>query len=639
VEWDPLGRYSRYDEMLGQGACKTVYKAFDDRGGREVAWNSIKVSRVVKTAEDRERLLEEVSLLKELKHKSIIKFYDSWVCERTGDVNFITEMFTSGTLRHYRKRHKHLDLGVLKSWGRQILRGLLYLHGHDPPIIHRDLKCDNIFVNGNQGELKIGDLGLATLLRNTNGASSVLGTPEFMAPELYEEDYDERVDIYSFGMCLLELTTMAYPYSECENAAQIYKKVTQGLPPAGLEKVKCQKLREFIKECIKPVDEGRPSARELLEHPFLAHKEEDPPALQKGGGGVLLLPGGDFARSPSEKKIKSRAAAAEEAGGRNDGSASPSSPAEGGGDPALGKPPPSLLPRSGSSQSLQNLQNPPASASASASASTSSGEEDLPRRRPAGEEPAPSWGGEKNSFQFKVRGKVLNPGGEDTHLLSLKLRILDREGICRTVEFPYNMEEDSAYSVANEMVEDLDLSPEDVDNIALKITREVEALARDNDDGAGAERGGLLDTPSGVEAAPAVAPSRTARSSGESRRGGESHSDGHSEGGASEGLEAELEREMEELLQTHRQEEQDLRRTHVAALERLRAAHGRRLEQSRADQLHAATVSECTSKSNGMKERISQMESLALDGLRNGKGKAAPATSGKLVLQGNGRAK
>ena len=47
-----------------------------------------------------------------------------------------------------------------------------------------------------------------------------------MAPELYEEEYNELVDIYSFGMCLLELVTFEYPYSECTNAAQIYKKVT-----------------------------------------------------------------------------------------------------------------------------------------------------------------------------------------------------------------------------------------------------------------------------------------------------------------------------------------------------------------------------------------------------------------------------
>ena len=54
----------------------------------------------------------------------------------------------------------------------------------------------------------------------------VSGTPEFMAPELYEEEYNELVDVYSFGMCLLEMLTFEYPYSECSNAAQIYKKVT-----------------------------------------------------------------------------------------------------------------------------------------------------------------------------------------------------------------------------------------------------------------------------------------------------------------------------------------------------------------------------------------------------------------------------
>ena len=54
----------------------------------------------------------------------------------------------------------------------------------------------------------------------------VTGTPEFMAPELYEEEYNELVDIYSFGMCMLELVTCEYPYIECKNPAQIYKKVT-----------------------------------------------------------------------------------------------------------------------------------------------------------------------------------------------------------------------------------------------------------------------------------------------------------------------------------------------------------------------------------------------------------------------------
>ena len=61
-------------------------------------------------------------------------------------------------------------------------------------------------------------------------ALCLAGTPEFMAPELYEERYNEKVDVYGFGMCMLELATMRYPYDECVNAAQIYKRVTQVCP-------------------------------------------------------------------------------------------------------------------------------------------------------------------------------------------------------------------------------------------------------------------------------------------------------------------------------------------------------------------------------------------------------------------------
>ncbi|XP_051133500.1 probable serine/threonine-protein kinase WNK3 [Andrographis paniculata] len=268
VEVDPTGRYGRYKEVLGKGAFKKVYRAFDEFEGLEVAWNQVKLSDVMKSSFDMERLFSEVNLLKTLKHKNIIKLHYSWVDERHGQINFITEIFTSGTLRQYRKKHNHVDVRALKKWSRQILEGVLYLHSHDPPIIHRDLKCDNIFVNGNQGEVKIGDLGLAAILQHTRAVQSVIGTPEFMAPELYEEEYNELVDIYSFGMCLLELVTLEYPYSECSNAAQIYKKVTSGIKPASLEKVKDPDIRQFIEKCISKVSD-RLSAGELLMDPFL----------------------------------------------------------------------------------------------------------------------------------------------------------------------------------------------------------------------------------------------------------------------------------------------------------------------------------------------------------------------------------
>uniref|UniRef100_A0A0D9WBW1 non-specific serine/threonine protein kinase n=1 Tax=Leersia perrieri TaxID=77586 RepID=A0A0D9WBW1_9ORYZ len=280
AEVDPTGRYGRYTEVLGKGAFKTVYpsshggllafdvSAFDQLEGLEVAWNQIKVGDILRNNDDLERLRSEVRLLKTLKHKNIIKFYNSWLDKKNNNINFITEVFTSGTLRQYRIKHKKVDVRALKKWSRQILSGLVYLHSHDPPVIHRDLKCDNIFVNGNQGEVKIGDLGLATILDNARSAHSIIGTPEFMAPELYDEEYNELVDIYAFGMCLLELVTFEYPYCECSNAAQIYKKVSDGEKPSSLAKIEDPEVRFFIEKCIAKASH-RLSAQELLMDPFL----------------------------------------------------------------------------------------------------------------------------------------------------------------------------------------------------------------------------------------------------------------------------------------------------------------------------------------------------------------------------------
>lgn len=249
----------------------------------EVAWNQMKVSGLPQDM--RSRLVREVDILRELRHPNIIRLYKTWRSEVNGEymINFITESCSS-SLRSYIRKHRDVHLSAIKSWARQILRGLQYLHTHDPPVIHRDLKSDNIFMNTNSGEIKLGDLGLAAIIsrQREHYAQSVIGTPEFMAPELYDEHYDTRVDIYSFGMCVLELITREYPYRECENPAQIYKKVVGGVKPDALMRVASKvggrmgsDAERFINLCIGPLQQ-RPSAMELLNDPFL-QKEQSPP--------------------------------------------------------------------------------------------------------------------------------------------------------------------------------------------------------------------------------------------------------------------------------------------------------------------------------------------------------------------------
>lgn len=86
-------------EVLGRGAYKTVYKAFDEEEGIEVAWNQVRATDFVTTQKDEDRLFAEVQLLRSLNHKSLMKFYDEWLDKSTYTINFITELFTSGTLR------------------------------------------------------------------------------------------------------------------------------------------------------------------------------------------------------------------------------------------------------------------------------------------------------------------------------------------------------------------------------------------------------------------------------------------------------------------------------------------------------------------------------------------------------------
>ncbi|PIN02291.1 Serine/threonine protein kinase [Handroanthus impetiginosus] len=433
VEVDPTGRYGRYNEILGKGASKTVYRAFDEYEGIEVAWNQVKLYDFLQSPEDLERLYCEIHLLKTLKHRNIMKFYTSWVDTANRNINFVTEMFTSGTLRQYRLKHKRTNIRAIKHWCRQILQGLLYLHSHDPPVIHRDLKCDNIFINGNQGEVKIGDLGLAAILRKSHAACCV-GTPEFMAPEVYEEEYNELVDIYSFGMCILEMVTFEYPYSECTHPAQIYKKVISGKKPDALYKVKDPEVRRFVEKCLATVSD-RLSAWELLNDPF----------LQIDDYGFDLRPL-TYHRDYDE----------------------------------IGP----------------ILRQPLLSAHHSTTSSLVNGYSNYICYEPEHDL-------DSHSFEYEATEIDLFTSQEDDHLenvditikgrrsedgnIFLRLRIADKEGRVRNIYFPFDIEVDTALSVATEMVAELDITDQDVTKIAEMIDGEITALVPEWERGFGIE--------------------------------------------------------------------------------------------------------------------------------------------------------
>ncbi|KAI5078472.1 hypothetical protein GOP47_0006143 [Adiantum capillus-veneris] len=437
-EIDPSGRYGRYKDVLGRGAFKTVYKAFDRVAGLEVAWNQVKVQNIAHSTEDMDRLFSEVHLLKTLKHKNIIKFYHSWLDADTQTLNFLTELFTSGTLRQYRRRHRCIDIRAIKNWARQILRGLLYLHSHDPPIIHRDLKCDNILINGNQGEVKIGDLGLAAILRQAYAAHSVIGTPEFMAPELYEEDYTELVDIYAFGMCLLEMVTCEYPFSECENAAQIYKKVSSGVKPAALRRVRDPDLYQFIEKCSAALPYRLP-ARDLLMDPFLQYDRDSDYVdnLPFTCRGLPTISSEDGFHSSSSSMKPYRAAPASQNAASPSFSLQEFTPSD----------------QSNSNKSLQSVA------------------ENVLIDLPSSHLIEDNVG---QRMDLQVKGK--RRGKDVVHLC---LRLEEVRGDVRCIGFLFKLGFDTAMSVATEMVSELNLADQAVTRIAEIIDTALTVIAPD----------------------------------------------------------------------------------------------------------------------------------------------------------------
>ena len=260
------------------------YRAFDEENGIEVAWNKVKLRNVEEKAS--EQLLTEVKTLGKLDHGNIIHFYGSWSLakEDSADVciNFITERCYN-TLREcvaavgggcgaleawaaaapclccpssppgdcapdarrvcvpplcarYFTAHRKVKVEAIKHWSRQILAGLDYMHNLSPPVIHRDIKLENIFINGNSGEIKIGDLGLAKTVDGTapsERTATCVGTPEYMAPELYDGAYDTKVDIWSFGLCVLELLTHEFPYEECKKHCPYLQEGARGPAACG----------------------------------------------------------------------------------------------------------------------------------------------------------------------------------------------------------------------------------------------------------------------------------------------------------------------------------------------------------------------------------------------------------------------
>lgn len=209
---------------------------------------------------------------------SIIKCIDAydfkerlWVFLELMDVGALTNMLE--------ERRGNIDEKLCAYILRRALEGLDYLHSKG--IVHRDIKSDNILVN-TAGDIKLADFGYATqLTKAKRGTVSRVGTICWMAPELIklEKKYNHKVDIWSFGIFAMEIADGEPPYMN-EQQARVLLKIVRNEPPPINNRFS-KEFKNFVKICLTKDPAKRPSARELLDHPFMQKANTYKPEFKK----------------------------------------------------------------------------------------------------------------------------------------------------------------------------------------------------------------------------------------------------------------------------------------------------------------------------------------------------------------------
>ncbi|KAL4427207.1 hypothetical protein ABPG74_022294 [Tetrahymena malaccensis] len=219
----------------------------------------------------REEALNEVHVLKAMKHPYIITYRESFIEKRC--LCIIMEYAQGGDL--YTKIAKQKEKGQLFS-EKQIIdwfvqMALAIKHVHDRKILHRDLKTQNIFLNA-KGDIKIGDFGIARVLQHTyDCAKTAIGTPYYLSPEICQEKpYNQKSDIWSLGCILYEMTTLNHAF-DANSMKGLVLKILRGTYPPIPEQYS-QDLRDLISEMLIKDPTQRPSIRKILEKDFLKNR-------------------------------------------------------------------------------------------------------------------------------------------------------------------------------------------------------------------------------------------------------------------------------------------------------------------------------------------------------------------------------
>ncbi|KAG7161196.1 serine/threonine-protein kinase Nek2-like [Homarus americanus] len=272
---------------IGSGAHGTVRKVRRQQDGQILVWKELNYGAMSEV--EKQGLVLEVNLLRELHHPNIVKFLHHIVERRSTTLYILMEYCPGGDLKHLiskcRQTSTFLEEGFIWRVLKQLRGGRI--------ILHRDIKPANVFLDA-EGEVKLGDFGLArTLNSEASFATTFVGTPYYMSPEVIEgQEYNEKSDMWSLGCLVYELCALHPPFQ-----ATTHKQLAAKIREARYERIPIQyssALQEVLGLLLTYEDFLRPTALMVLHHSaVVAHTSsknqlDDDPLFHSLSHSVLL---------------------------------------------------------------------------------------------------------------------------------------------------------------------------------------------------------------------------------------------------------------------------------------------------------------------------------------------------------------